>query len=426
MSALKLSSRTFLMSFQSQRFFSSLLVKAGRMYNARLDLKVGAMALSAQNFLDLASMDAQAQSLNVEDYLATVKSNAANFIKGDEFHDRKQLVKAVSDVITTEGKFGLLLGGKSTGLLCDVFSCIKYFYLGKSFLLKHLQRSVLDKQKDRFVVVFDGRASAGNLQLAIKEGLETVSLFHKYKDIAQSLLRILVKVIPTVASSMSGTGDSIPTEIESLKKIIKILQDKHFYPVFLFDEANSLLTSKPVLEYLVKCTKETHEATVLLASSEYSFPFRLKQLGFNLNNVTTTIFAGEVPPLDMLDLLQNKWGMGSNLAEAFVNVYGGHIQLASFGVSDLALNREDFMPRHALPVDVYEGIVQCIEAENSGRPEMNGIVDILRMLAVRGFVPLLKASDLRAEFISSKAGCGWCGSRCRHCRWSSDICLRQV
>jgi len=170
--------------------------------------------------------------------------------------------------------------------------------------------------------------------------------------------------------------------------------------VFLFDEANTLLSSKQVLDCLVKFTKQTREITVLLASSEYSFPFRLNKLGFNLTNITRTIFAGEVPPLDMLDLLQNKWGMGSNLAEAFVNVYGGHIQLASFGVSALLLNKEDFMPRDALPLGIYPGIIACIKAELSGDAKMKGTIDILRQMAISGCFPLLDDSDPRVELIS--------------------------
>ena len=115
--------------------------------------------------------------------------------------------------------------------------------------MKHLQRTLLEKQKDRFVLVFDGRASGGNLQLAIREGLESVSLLHsgKYKDTADSLLNTLGKVAPARANSMLGTGDEYkPTldfnvklqassEIASLKKIIKAAQEKHLIPVFLFD-----------------------------------------------------------------------------------------------------------------------------------------------------------------------------------------------
>ena len=62
-------------------------------------------------------MDAQAQSRSVEDYLTTLESNAMNFLKGREFYDRTQLVAAVSQVLKSEGEFGLLLGGKSTGCI---------------------------------------------------------------------------------------------------------------------------------------------------------------------------------------------------------------------------------------------------------------------------------------------------------------------
>ena len=275
--------------------------------------------------------------------------------------------------------------------------------------MKYLQRTLLAKQKDRFVIVFDGRASGGNLQLAIREGLESVSLLHKCEDTTQSLLNTFGKLAPAIANSTLGTG--IPTldfdakfqslsEIDSLKKIIKTVQAKHLFPVLLFDEADTLFTNKQVLDYLVKFTKETHEITVLFVSSEYSYPLRLSKLSFNLTNITRIIFAGEVPPLDMLDLLQNKWGMGSNLANAFVNVYGGHIQLSSFSVSALALNKEEFMPSDALPVGVYTGIVACIKAEQSGDAELKGTIDILRQIAISGSCPLLDDSDPRAELIS--------------------------
>ena len=263
--------------------------------------------------------------------------------------------------------------------------------------MKHLQRTLLSKQNDRFVVVFDGRESEGNLQLAIKKGLERISLVERYKEVGLSTLNAFASA--AVFSSVDVKLKEL-SPVDSLEKIIKAAQAKHLFPVFLFDEANTLLSSKQVLDYLVKFTKETREMTVLFASSEYSFPFRLNKLGFNLTNITTTIFAGEVPPLNMLDLLQNKWGMGSNLAEAFVNVYGGHIQLASFGVSKLVLNKEEFMPSDVLPLGVYDGIVACIKAELSGDAKMKGTIDILRQIAISGCFPLLDDSDPRAELIS--------------------------
>ena len=122
MLTLKRSFRSFFVFSKPRRLFSSLLVKDGRIYNQCLDLKVGLSALSAQTFFNLASMDAQAQSRNVDDYLATVESNATKFLEGDDFFDRAQLVAAVSKLLVTKGEFGLLLGGKSTGLLSDIIS----------------------------------------------------------------------------------------------------------------------------------------------------------------------------------------------------------------------------------------------------------------------------------------------------------------
>ena len=42
-------------------------------------------------------------------------------------------------------------------------------------------------------------------------------------------------------------------------------------------------------------------------------------------DLTGFIFAGEVPPYKMYELLTTRWGVGHNLAVALIDHYGGHI-----------------------------------------------------------------------------------------------------
>lgn len=51
------------------------------------------------------------------------------------------------------------------------------------------------------------------------------------------------------------------------------------------------------LEKLVQLTKQERKMNVLLVSSEYAYPFRLRHgRFFNTTNLADTLFAGEVPP----------------------------------------------------------------------------------------------------------------------------------
>ena len=66
---------------------------------------------------------------------------------------------------------------------------------------------------------------------------------------------------------------------------------------------------------------------VILVSSEHSFPFRLRdpRIDFNLANMDEAIFAGEVPPNLMFELLTTRWGIAENVALALIDHYGGHV-----------------------------------------------------------------------------------------------------
>ena len=51
----------------------------------------------------------------------------------------------------------------------------------------------------------------------------------------------------------------------------------------------------------------------------------MQNYGFNVEDLTDYIFAGEVPTDKMYELLVTKWGVGNNLAVAFIDYYGGHV-----------------------------------------------------------------------------------------------------
>ena len=74
------------------------------------------------------------------------------------------------------------------------------------------------------------------------------------------------------------------------------------------------------LRLLTRLTKQEQRINVFLASSEYAEPYRLTALS---DHFTDTVLVPEVPPKQMRELLERKWGVGPNLASAIMAVWGG-------------------------------------------------------------------------------------------------------
>jgi len=77
------------------------------------------------------------------------------------------------------------------------------------------------------------------------------------------------------------------------------------------------------LSLLAGFTKQRRRMNVVLVSSDYAEPSRLSALGFKSSNFTDTLLVPEVPPKEMRELLEGRWGMSSNLATACMAAWGG-------------------------------------------------------------------------------------------------------
>jgi hypothetical protein len=81
------------------------------------------------------------------------------------------------------------------------------------------------------------------------------------------------------------------------------------------------------LQSIVRLTKQTNRLTVIMASSEYGYPYKLvgekDEHQFNVADILSMLFVGEIPPWSMWGLLATI-GMGENLASLLIASYGGH------------------------------------------------------------------------------------------------------
>ena len=139
---------------------------------------------------------------------------------------------------------------------------------------------------------------------------------------------------------------------------------------------------------------------VILVSSEHAFPYRLRHpdQNFSLNNFNGFIYAGEIPPKDMFQLLTTKWDIEPNVAVALINVYGGHIYDMKEALSRLNVEKETF--RQLFDSTLSDNVLECLDWKFDKDEDNVRMREVLRQLAVTGFVPLKKINDPVAKVIS--------------------------
>ena len=137
------------------------------------------------------------------------------------------------------------------------------------------------------------------------------------------------------------------------------------------------------------------QINVILVSSEHVFPFRLAdpRLGFNMDDITGYIFAGEIPPKSMLKLLTEEWKLSEAFALALIDIYGGHAYDVYLALSELRVKKERFIPFMASRTS---NVAHCFKANL----DVKLLVDTLKLLAETGFVPLEERDEPVAQVLS--------------------------
>jgi hypothetical protein len=118
-------------------------------------------------------------------------------------------------------------------------------------------------------------------------------------------------------------------------------------------------------------TKQSVKLDVIMASSEYAYPYLLERNGLNLNDISAVLFAGEIPPKSMWELLVTKKkkigssnqpviGMGKNLARLLIASYGGHFLRMSLALESLTTEQEHFTIDMSLN-PIFENITTVLE-----------------------------------------------------------------
>jgi len=277
-----------------------------------------------------------------------------------------------------------VLGGKCTG---------------KSFLLREIERTYPDNV---YIVnmrlhntIVGGLLSALNSKISSDKVNKTI--VNKVKDIFTNLWNnsnLNVKfgnVIDIDLLVNSKEVDSLSLEmvvnciVSSLGNISIVIDEATIPFTIINNDPVEIKACRETLALFTQITKETNQLNVFLISSEYSFPFRLKNIGFKLKDIKSNIYAGELSPAEIYKLLTNEWGVGPNLSKALVSLLGGHIYKIYVALEKLSQNLKYF--RGTITAGQVSDIQSCIRLSQRDENMKMKMVETLTLLAVKGFVP---------------------------------------
>ena len=389
---------------------------------------------------EAAIKDAAAAGEEPAAYLARVDSAFVKFRKTPEADGVPRLINheiplaelRQLGIRSSEGLMLLLTGPRS---------------VGKTLMLRKVAAEFkTDTVNKRRMILFDGRQHGTDLTSGIISYLTTDIAFLKTMlevaplPVQEALIRAAEAVFPEFVNDLAKTGmktvvdvaaeyarDRLGSEM-SLEKLIGAFfaacKKRAEAPIIVIDEANHTLSTDPkfkqrtldLLQLFTRVTKQQLEANVVLATSEYWLPSRLRALGYNTGHISDVIVAEEVPPAIMKDLLVDTWGCGEHFATALLMLYGGHVLHASAAIRELATAADPAtMTGTAAITTSVSNPSSCLSThtfKEADVPEGKWadmrvrIRDAMRALVVDGFVPLDGEGDKVAEVISL-AYVGW-------------------
>jgi hypothetical protein len=339
---------------------------------------------------EAAQADAVNFNITVDEYLDRVYSAMKAFQTSDEVHDREDFYAFLNNTYDRNGKFLLVLGGKSVGkslVLADFHKQlqrdVRFFSLladARSFTGRSLSAGILDCYQE--------------LSKSQKGAQKFVSTaLNEFENVLPEGPKQITRSLGILSNLLFQNGENFPPD-KVLNSFVKAAQKMNQYPVLIVDEANRVVglgdeirDNSKTLSKMVALTKQSKEMIVIMASTEYTYPAILEANGLNLDDISDICFAGEIPPKSMWDLLVTKTntagnkviGMGENLANVLMGSYGGHF-LRVMSAVDYTRKKKDVATVEACLNVIRAGVNACYQ---------NDEIETLRLLrgmAQSGFV----------------------------------------
>ena len=214
---------------------------------------------------------------NHDQVIEAISNAAEEFVNSIEVYDRDEISKNLK--LVKKGDIVISTGGPSTG---------------KSLVLNHLFGN-----KSNYMYL-DGRLTGPNIIDAVIDNLMerdklrflTVKSFKNTAPLFISLLNdffgnensdklklpdILIKVLEVVTKYPEKAPKSLSFILQLMSSLDTPIEG------IIFDEANKYFTAEslPLLDCLTALTKQNRKLAVIMATSDYGFPFSLNKIGYN-------------------------------------------------------------------------------------------------------------------------------------------------
>ena len=341
-------------------------------------------------FYRLARKAADELRVDVDKYLANISMLAENFTNSKEIINREGFQAALRQAMM-ETKFTLVLGAKS---------------LAKSLIKNHMVMQVENAPNSKLTILdVDMRKDPDKpLFLWIFERIEnkcqSIQAYWEKGWAMMKAIKISLKAMIAnveVQAEASRDNDS-PKQL--LEEMIKKIDEKTGNATcILVDEANLALPgddeaqAQKALQYFVMLTKQQSQASVVLISSEFAYPYRLQEAGMNLRDIRNIIVINEIPKDEMVEVMVTKWKMSQELAEEFYLYFGGDVDACERAVEKLIQKGDSFDPI----TDVFDsdGLSMCVD-DPAAREHLQNMAD-------QGWSPVKKVKkDAAAKLIAKE------------------------
>ena len=340
---------------------------------------------SVSSFWEVANDAARDDGVSAATYLQKINHTASAFISKRTPVDREDAIDCLNQLMATKGSVYVVLGGKN---------------LGKTLLKEAAIRRCGDNLAMLEVDMRDedmlGKSMMEALDLQRRKSLRRVLLL---AELAVAMIRFpseflldkfRMKPVERGGEAAKGLVEIVSRAQISVGNFIRKSVRRNKIPCIIVDEANKALPglterdgspeAKSALTAITKWTKQTDQASVILISSEFGYPFRLMDNGLDLLAIKKVIVIGEVPEADMMKMLQEEWGMAESLAEKFYEYFGGDIYTTKQALDSLIEKKDKFDPYAVMIVPGLPSLCKDPEArahlENIARQGFSLLEDV--------------------------------------------------
>ena len=336
--------------------------------------------------------------------IESISKAAKVYVNSNEVYDRDEISENLK--LIKKGDLVILTGGPSTGkslLVNHLFgNQSNYMYLDGRLTGPNIIDAVIDNliERDRLrSLTVQSLKNTAPLFISLLNGF-----FGNENSDKLKLPDILIKILEVVTKSPEKAPKSLSFILQLMSSLDTPIEG------IIFDEANKYFTAEslPLLDCLTALTKQNRKLAVVMATSDYGFPFSLNKIGYNRNHISQSLVLSDVSPGDMLRLLSS-WGVRPSLAYLLVDIYGGHILQISRALVDLHLYKEDAEINRSFIEGLGDQLIACINESKEKRIHKK-VMEALYTLMRTGFFAC-DFDDPVADLITKNNIAGFIGDR---------------